>query len=127
MNKRMSVAFVFLASLICAGPALARNLNASGPNGMPTRAQLDSGVKGVWMWCGVSADGREWRALATNTTDRGYRCDFKCLLRAEKGPASHMACSPQVPAGAKDAVVCGGPSRGKTWAGIAENGAHSCR
>jgi hypothetical protein len=127
MNKRIGAAFAFLASLICASPAFAINPNASGPNGMPSRADIQSGTKGLWMWCEVSPDGHQWRARATNTLARDYQCDFKCVLRTEKGPASHMACSPRVPSGARDEIVCGGPARGKTWIGIAEAGAHSCR
>jgi hypothetical protein len=102
-------------------------VNASGPNGMPARSQARSGQKRLWMWCDISADGHQWRALATNTLGRDYKCDFKCMLRTEKGPSSRMACSPRVPAGAKDLVVCGGPAHGKTWTGIADAGAHSCR
>ena len=127
MSKSISVAFALLATLVCASPALAINPNASGPNGMPTRSQARSDAKGLWMWCDVSADGNQWRALAINTLDRDYKCDFKCMLRTEKGPASHIACSARVPAGAKDLIVCGGPSHGKTWTGVDEAGAHSCR
>lgn len=127
MRKSISVAFALAAALVCASPALATSVSASGPNGMPTRAQVRSGAKGLWMWCDVFADGHQWRALATSTLDRDYKCDFKCTLRTAKGPASHMACSPGVPAGAKDVVVCGGPAHGKTWVGLADAGAHSCR
>ena len=126
MRKTIGVAFVSLA-IVCASAALALEPNASGPNGRPTHAQAQSGAKGLWMWCDVSADGRQWRALATNTMNGDYKCDFKCTLQTEKGPASRMACSPRVPAGARDLIVCGGPSHGKTWTGLAGAGAHSCR
>ena len=124
MNKRVSAVSLMLAALLCAAPAFANG--ASGPNGRPTRAQIES-AKGLWMWCDVSKDGRKWRVLATNTMGSAYKCDFKCTLRTAKGPASRMACSANVPVAARDMLVCGGRSHGHNWTGIADAGAHSCR